>query len=259
MAGDKEQVGQMINVVIPIAGEGSRFARVGYKLPKPFIDVEGEPMVSRVLENIALKDAKYLLVCRPEHLGEAYESHRRRIQSKFDCTFLPVDKPTEGAACTILHARKFIDNDSPLLLANSDQVVDIDIAKFCADCTGRGLDGSIMTFRDPSLNPKWSYAKAGADGIVTEVREKQAISDQATVGIYYFRRGSDFVDGALDMIIRNDRTNNEFYTCPVYNYVIREGRRVGIFEIPANAMHGLGTPEDLEIYLGARGSSPRKE
>lgn len=249
----------MINVVIPIAGEGSRFARVGFKLPKPFIDVEGAPMVSCVLENIALENARYLLVCRPEHLGAEYEPYRKRIQADFDCSFLPVAKPTEGAACTILHARKFIDNDTPLLLANSDQVVDADIGRFCADCAERGLDGSIMTFKDPTLNPKWSYARAGAGGLVSEVREKQPISDQATVGIYYFRHGRDFVASALDMIVRNDRTNNEFYTCPVYNYMIREGRRIGIFEIPSGAMHGLGTPEDLEAYLAARGSTPRKD
>jgi len=249
----------MINVVIPIAGEGSRFARVGFKLPKPFIDVEGAPMVSRVLENIALKDARYLLVCRAEHLNAEYAPYRRRIEKEFDCSFLPIDKPTEGAACTILHARKFIDNDMPLLLANSDQVVDVDIGRFCGDCEDRGLDGSIMTFPDPTRHPKWSYAKTGPDGLVSEVREKQPISENATVGIYYFTKGKDFVAGAIDMIIRNDRTNNEFYTCPVYNYVIQEGRKIGVFEIAADAMHGLGTPEDLAIYLAARGAVPRKD
>lgn len=239
----------MINIVIPIAGDGSRFSRVGYKLPKPFIDVAGQPMVARVITNITMPDARFILVCRPEHLGPEYAVIRDQISASGDCVFLPVDGPTEGAACTILYAREFINNDSPLLLANSDQIVDVDIAAFCVDCESRGLDGSIMVFPEPTQNPKWSFARLDSNQLVVEVKEKRPISNKATVGIYFFRYGRDFVDAALDMIVRNDRVNNEFYTCPVYNYAIRRGKRIGSFEIPADAMHGIGTPEDLTEFL----------
>src|SRR5207249_4230233 len=122
---------------------------------------------------------------------------------------------------------------------------------FLDDCSARGLDGSILVFRDPARNPKWSFAEVNGEGLVARVAEKKPISDLATVGIYFFSRSSDFFDAALDMIARNDRVNNEFYTCPVYNYMIANGRRIGIFEVPGSAMHGLGTPADLEGYVAS--------
>ena len=246
----------MLNIVIPMAGSGVRFAKAGFAKPKPFIDVNGAPMILRVMENIFIRDARYILICRSEHLAGENCEIRKLIEARFDCVFLPIEKPTEGAACTILHARQYFDSDDPLLLANSDQLVDIDVADFYRDCMERALDGSIMTFLDPSKDPKWSFARTGPDGYVIEVREKQPISENATVGIYLFRRGRNFVDGAIDMIVRNDRVNGEFYTCPVYNYLLRDNRKIGIYNIPAGKMHGLGTPEDLEKYL-ATGNSPR--
>ncbi len=121
--------------------------------------------------------------------------------------------------------------------------------KFIDDCLHKNLDGSILTFTDTEKNPKWSFARINNEALVVEVQEKKAISEFATVGIYFFTKGSDFVNGAIDMIINNDRVNNEFYTCPVYNYLIKEGKQIGIYNIEFNQMHGLGTPDDLEKYL----------
>ena len=151
----------------------------------------------------------------------------------------------------MLFARRYINNDDPLLIANSDQLVDISMQSFIDDCFSRKLDGSILCFKDPELNPKWSFAKTNEEGLVTEVQEKKAISEFATVGIYLFSKGKSFVDGAVDMIINNDRVNNEFYTCPVYNYAIEKGAKIGIYNINPSEMHGLGTPEDLTVFLGS--------
>ena len=145
-------------------------------------------------------------------------------------------------------------------MANSDQYVDFDVDAFVDDCIGRDLDGSILVFKDEARNPKWSFARTDEQDLVVEVAEKKPISDMATVGIYLFRRGSEFVSAAIDMIARNDRVNDEFYTAPVYNYMIRAGLRIGIYEIPQSAMHGLGTPNDLEAFLalGERGAGQRQ-
>jgi UDP-N-acetylglucosamine diphosphorylase / glucose-1-phosphate thymidylyltransferase / UDP-N-acetylgalactosamine diphosphorylase / glucosamine-1-phosphate N-acetyltransferase / galactosamine-1-phosphate N-acetyltransferase len=238
----------MINIVIPMAGEGSRFAKAGYPKPKPFIDVLGKPMIQRVLENLDLPEANFFLLARKDHLLHEPELVQFLI-ANFNVQFIPVDKLTEGTACTVLFARKFIDNQIPLLIANSDQIVDISMNNFVHDCHERGLDGSILTFTDIELNPKWSFAKVDDSGVVTEVQEKKAISEFATVGIYYFSRGDIFVSSAIDMIINNDRVNNEFYTCPVYNYAISEGAKIGIYNIDFSKMHGIGTPEDLNKYM----------
>jgi NDP-sugar pyrophosphorylase family protein len=238
----------MINVVIPMAGQGSRFAKAGYEKPKPFIDVDGKPMIVRVLENLAYPDARYILIARKEHIEKEAELVTQ-IEKEFNAIFIPIDKLTEGTACTVLYARKYINNDEPLLIANSDQIVDINIADFINDCKDRNLDGSILTFVDEFKDPKWSFAKLDKNNLVTEVKEKVVISEFATVGIYLYSKGKEFVDATIDMIIENDRVNNEFYTCPTYNYAIKEDSKIGIYNIKFEQMHGIGTPEDLNQYL----------
>lgn len=237
-----------INILIPMAGMGSRFASSGYEKPKPFIDVNGKPMIVRVLDNLFYPDANFILIGRKEHLEKEKELVSQ-IEKDYNATFIGIDKLTEGTVCTVLYARELINNNTPLLIANSDQIVDISIKNFIDDCFKRNLDGSILTFRDFELNPKWSFAKLDQNDLVSEVREKVVISDCATVGIYLFSKGSKFVDSAIDMIIENDRVNNEFYTCPVYNYMIKGGSKIGIYDIKFDSMHGIGTPEDLESYL----------
>ncbi|EAM0952739.1 lipopolysaccharide biosynthesis protein, partial [Campylobacter jejuni] len=218
-----------MNIVIPMAGLGSRFAKAGFDKPKPFIDVLDKPMIVRVLENLKYKDARYILIARKEHLTKE-KKLVDEIKNNFNVEFIPIDKLTEGTACTVLYARKYINNDMPLMIANSDQIVDINIADFINDSFKRGLDGSILTFIDKEKNPKWSFAKLNND-LVVEVKEKEAISEFATVGIYFFNKGKIFVESAIDMIIENDRVNNEFYTCPVYNYAIKSGAKIGIYNI----------------------------
>jgi len=237
-----------VNIVIPMAGAGSRFVKAGYEKPKPFIDVADQPMVVRVINNLCYHQAKYILIARKEHL-ESEAQTVALIEKDYDVKFIAIDKQTEGTACTVLYAREYIDNDEPLLIANSDQLVDLTISEFIDDCFRRSLDGSILTFKDKEKNPKWSFVKTDHEGLVREVKEKVPISDIATVGIYLYSRGKDFVNYAIRMIIENDRVNNEFYTCPTYNYAIKDNRKIGIYTIDFEQMHGLGTPEDLATYL----------
>jgi NDP-sugar pyrophosphorylase family protein len=238
----------MINIVIPMAGQGSRFSQVGYLKPKPFIDVNGIPMIERVINNLIIPDAKFILIARREHL-KAEPELVKYLENKYDVTFIAIDKLTEGTACTVLYARTLINNTDPLLIANSDQIIDFDINLFINDCQNRNLDGSILCFKEPTLDLKWSYAKLDKNNLVINVKEKVAISENATVGIYLFSKGKYFVDNTIDMIVNNDRVNNEFYTCPVYNYAINAGLKIGIYNIEKIKMHGIGTPEDLSLYL----------
>ncbi len=245
----------MINIVIPMAGAGSRFAEAGYPKPKPFIDVAGKPMIVRVLENMACPDARYVLIARKQHLNSE-AALVEKICRDFNAVFVSINELTEGSACTVLHARHLINSDDPLLIANSDQIVDLDIWEFVCDASSRGLDGSILVFRDSTRDPKWSFARTNESGLVAEVREKAPISDLATVGIYLFARGKDFVDATIEMILSRDRVNGEYYTCPAYNYLIQRDRKISLYEIERHAMHGIGTPTDLRAYekfLSARG------
>lgn len=234
-----------------MAGNGSRFAQAGYEKPKPFIDVNGKSMIERVMENLNLNsgyDISYYLIAKEEHLKKEAQIVEY-LKNKYQVTFITVDKTTEGAACTVLFAREYINNDDMLIFANSDQIVDFDIKDFIDHAFDSNLDASILTFIDAEKNPKWSFAQIDENNHVIKVAEKQVISQYATVGIYLYKKGHIFVDAAIDMIINNDRFNNEFYVCPTYNYVIKNGFKVGIFNIEFSDMHGLGTPEDLEKYL----------
>ena len=245
-----------MNVLIPMAGAGSRFEQAGYSFPKPLIDVRGKPMIQTVVDSLNI-NANYIFIVQKSHYEKYSLQHTLNLIAP-NCKIIQVNEMTEGAACTTLLAKDLINNDEPLLLANSDQYLDWDSNQFMYSMTGDEIDGGILTF--PSCHPKWSYAKLNEEGFVTEVAEKRVISKYATVGIYYFKKGSDYVRGAEQMIDKNIRTNNEFYVCPVYNECILNKGKYKIFNVDENSMWGLGTPEDLAYFLNNHEiNSPQRE
>ena len=235
--------GGKMNVLIPMAGAGSRFEKAGYTFPKPLIDVNGKPMIQLVTENLNI-EARHIYIVQKSHY-EKYNLQQLLNLISPDCVIVQVDGITEGAACTTLLAKEFINNDEPLVISNSDQVFEWDSNEFMYSMVADEVDGGILTFE--ATHPKWSFAKLGEDGFVTEVAEKNPISNIATAGVYYFRKGSDYVKYAEQMIERDIRTNNEFYVCPVYNQSCEAGQKIKVFHI--DKMWGLGTPEDLNHYL----------
>ena len=234
---------EKLNVLIPMAGAGSRFEQAGYTFPKPLIEVKGKPMIQVVVDNLNIK-ANYIYVVQKKH-REQYNLDTLLNLITPECKIVETEGVTEGAACTALLAKEYIDNDNPLFFANSDQFVEWDSNEFMYKMNETDSDGGIVSFR--ATHPKWSFAKVNDDGLVTEVAEKNPISDIATVGYYYWKHGSDFVKYAEQMIERNIRVNNEFYVCPVFNQAIEDGKKIRTFDIPK--MWGLGTPEDLNYYL----------
>jgi HAD superfamily hydrolase (TIGR01509 family) len=238
----KWQGGKM-NVLIPCAGLGSRFAAAGYTFPKPLIDVEGKPMIQMVVDNLNI-DAKYIFIVQQEHYDK-YNLKQLLHLITPNCEIVTVNGLTEGAACTTLLAKELIDNDQPLVLANSDQFVEWNSNEFMYSMTTEEIDGGILTFK--ATHPRWSFAKLDDRGFVTEVAEKNPISDIATVGIYYWKHGKDYVKYAEQMIANNTRVNNEFYVCPVFNEAIADNKKIRTFHI--DKMWGTGTPEDLQVFL----------
>lgn len=240
---------QMLNIVVPMAGRGSRFVNAGYTDPKPLIKLGGKPMIEWVVENVRPKcDHRYIFICLSEHL-EMYPKvvdTLRKICPNIE--IVTVNEVTDGAVCTVLLAREFINNDAPLMIVNSDQFVDIDINLYLAELDRHHADGLIMTFW--SNNPKWSYCRIRDTNVVTEVVEKVVVSNDATVGIYNYRHGYEFVRAADAMIKKNLRVNNEFYVAPTYNQLIEEGSKVVVVPVgyEYDGMFGLGVPEDLEFF-----------
>ena len=239
----------MLNIVIPMAGRGSRFSEAGYTLPKPLIKVHDVPMIKAVVDNLAPKiPHRFIFICQIDHI-EQYDLVKKLKSYSKNVEVIGINGVTEGQVCTVLKAKGLIDNDEPLMTANSDQFIDFDINQYLEDMNSRNLDGMIMTMKSDS--PKWSYVKTDQYGHATQTAEKVVISNDATVGIYNFKRGSDLVKSAEAMIKDNIRVNNEFYTCPCYNYLIKEGKKIGVYSIGEeyDGMYGLGIPKDLEFFL----------
>jgi dTDP-glucose pyrophosphorylase len=239
----------MLNIVVPMAGAGSRFLKAGYKEPKPLIKIHGRPMIQVVINNLRPTcEHRFIFICQKEH-ADMYSLESALNTWAPGCEVIVIEGLTDGAACTVLKARELINSHNELMIANSDQYVDVDVTGYLTYLRRQNLDGLIMSMQ--ACDPKWSYAKVGEGGMVTEVVEKRVVSNHATVGIYNFRSGRDFVDAAEEMIALNMRVNGEFYVAPVYNQLIQRGRRVGLYDIGSvdSGMYGLGIPEDLERFL----------
>jgi len=239
----------MLNIVVPMAGKGSRFVKEGYSDPKPLIMIKNKRMIEVVINNLTpICEHQFIFVCQEEHYKE-YDLETIFSKSCENFKVVTINGITEGAAITVLKARSYFDNDSALMIANSDQWIDVDINDYLDDMKARNLDGSMLTMK--AEDPKWSYAKVGSDDLVSEVVEKIVISDEATVGIYNFKSGHDFCEYADFMVEKNIRSNNEFYVAPVYSFMAQEGKKIGVYNIgeEANGMYGIGIPSDLELFL----------
>ena len=234
-----------MNVIIPMAGRGKRFEDAGYSFPKPLIDVNGKPMIQIIIENLNLT-AKHIFICQGEHV-QKFAIRDLMNLLKPDSEIIPITEITQGAAETVLKAKDLINNDDELIIANSDQWIDWNQQHFLSFMRKKEADGGIVTFI--STHPKWSYVRINDENLVEEVAEKRPISNIATVGIYYYKHGKDFVKAAEQMMAKNIRTNNEFYVAPVFNEMILSGKKIHIY--PIAEMKGLGTPEDLLRFFNS--------
>lgn len=231
------------NIVLPIAGNGQRFVDKGYLTIKPLIEVKGKYLVEKSLESIDKTDVNLIFIIRKEHNQTFQLGDKLRDRFGALITIVETDKITEGALCTCLLAEKYIDDENPLVIFTPDCYFE---PRFYADHVSKKYDGVVCVFNSDS--PAHSYVQVDSEGYVTKAAEKEVISNHAVGGLYYFRRGNLFVKYAKMQIEQNIRTKGEFYICPVYNLLIKDGLKIGIDK---NSRHDiLGTPEDLERYLG---------
>lgn len=231
-----------MNILIPLAGNGKRFKDVGYDMPKPLIEVNGKTMIENVLGNLSLPGLYHFIILKDHE--EKYSIKNFLKSVKNDCRIIEIEDVTCGQACSCLLAKEFINNETSLLIANSDQIMDWEPENFQSFIKPE-YDGIIFTFTDDSKNN--SYVKLSDNGCVIEVAEKKVISNIATCGIYYFKKGADFVHAAEKMINNGEKINNEYYVCPTYNELIKENKKIVTYHIDGH--YPIGTPEDLDKYL----------
>jgi len=230
-----------MNILIPMAGAGSRFAREGYNLPKPLIPVDGVPMIVRAIQTLDIKGRYHFITRSGDY---SYDTNGAINSVCIDPVVIDINHVTEGAAATALLMKRYIDNDDELIIVNCDQIMDWDVDVVLADM--RQFDGAVVAIR--SQDPKHSYVKINK-GLATEFAEKEVISEFALTGIHYWKHGSDFVASAEQMIADNVRSGaGEYYVAPTYNYLIKQKKRIGVTVIEDREIHFIGTPKDLEAY-----------
>lgn len=234
-----------MNILIPMAGLGSRFANAGYERPKPLIEFLGKTMIEHALDTLGI-EGDHIFCLHQDHCRE-YGLDRILKKMYPNCKIKTVDYLTEGAACTCMLAREYIDNEDELIVANCDQYMRWDAGKFREFLSGMDADAALVTFKSDS--PGNSYARLDEEGYVDLVREKEVISRYALNGIHYWRRGKDFCQSFDEMVAADDRTKGEFYVAPSYNYLISRGIKVKVYDIHPSHHCSTGTPEDLDRLL----------
>ena len=237
----------VLQIIIPLGGKATRFQERGYTFPKPLIEIGSHSMIEMVMSNLApTKPYQYTFICAKEHLSRFYLGDMLRLLEP-DCRIVPLEQETAGALCSVLLAIDLLDLEEEILIANGDQFISSNLEPFYNACRQPDVDGCVLTFT--ATHPRWSFVKTDDSGLVVAAAEKKPISKQATAGLYYFRRARDFVEGAEKMIVKGLTTSGQFYVCPVYNELILAGKKITTCHLPAGAMHSLGTPEDVEIFL----------
>ena len=250
----------MLQIIVPLGGKATRFQERGFTFPKPLIEIGNRSMIEVVLENLAPPAPnRFTFVCRKEHLTQFYLGDMLRLLAP-GCEIITLEQDTAGALCSVLLAIDRLQPDEEVLVANGDQFITTGLAPFYQACRAPDIDGCILTFT--ATHPRWSFVRTDAQGRVTAVAEKRPISKQATVGLYYFRRARDLIAGAERMIVKGLTTSGQFFVCPVYNELILGGKRITTHHLPDGAMHSLGTPEDLDLFLkefGAQRAAPAQK
>jgi len=235
----------MLTILIPMSGDNN-YVGDEYDFPKPLIDIQGYPMIEWVIKNFeSIVDKKFIFIvnesdCRNYHLDSVL-----KLLAGEDSVIIKVDQSTQGAACTALLAIEHIDIETPLLISNSDHVIDWNLQDIYQDFSKRQLDGGVVCF--PSVHPKWSYARVENMQII-ETAEKRPISRNAIAGTYYFSQGSFFVNAAMKMIEKQAHVNQMYYLAPTLNELILEGKLLGTFDIPESKYHHFYEPNKIHEF-----------
>lgn len=234
-----------MNIVIPMAGEGTRFPRDKYQVPKPLIEINGISMIEQAVGSLGLTGTYYFIVRYDNYYNQICNLLNKIIPSP---KIVSVKETTKGPASSCLLVKDIINREEELVIANCDQIMWWDSQLFLTVARYYKYDGLVVTYT--ATTPKNSYAKIDRYGFVKEIREKEVISNISLNGIHYWRKGKYFVQSSQSMIQCNDRApNGEFYVGPSYNYMIKSQLKVGIHHIPEWQHNPVGTPEDLEKYL----------
>jgi NDP-sugar pyrophosphorylase family protein len=241
----------MLNILIPLGMQSVFFEGSAYPFPKPLVEINGKPMIQRVIENLSTlsEDKRFIFVLREEDCTKFHLDSTIRLLAGPECLIIRLAKPTKGAACSALLAVDHIGNDNPLLIANGDQVFDVDLDDCLARFRAEHVDAGCLTF--DSVHPRWSYVRLENDGDIVETAEKFPISRHAIAGFYYFERGADFVAAAKSSIRKGAAVDDAYYIAPVLNELVLMNCRLKAVQVPNATYHTFYAPKKIDEYENA--------
>lgn len=240
-----------LHIIMPMAGEGSRFLNEGWTTPKPLIELHGMPLFKRAISSVSSDDMpmKYSFIVRKEHIDK-YRIDEGIKSFTPDANIFYVEKTTRGAVETCLIAESAIADDDAVIVMDCDlefrsvgflEIIKTILAQSLTETQG----GALVSFK--SNEPRYSYAEVGEDGFVIRTAEKEVISDNALCGAYFFSSAKRFKQVAHQLLDEPIFSKPEYYVSLLYNYLLAAGEKV--FLSPLDEYYSYGTPEELKRFL----------
>lgn len=238
-----------MNILFPMSGKSKFFNTVEYPYPLPLIEIFDKSIIELVIENFRkiAGDLFFVFIVSDEDCKKYHLDNVLKLLTKEKCHIVRLKKNTKGAACSVLMAIEQINNDEPLIIANSDQIIDVDLNKVIRYFNDKEADAGVISFE--SIHPRWSYVKIVNDRIV-ETAEKKPISKDAIAGFYYYRRGKDYVRSAMNSIRKDNNIEGQFYIAPTMNELVLENKKLLAYKIENDRFYTFYTPQKIKEYEG---------
>jgi len=236
----------MINIVVPLVGSSQFFDDAQYKFPKPLIEINGKTMIELFLQNFkeVERDTHFIFILNDDDCRKFHLDNILNILTSHECEIIKIGSPTKGAACSVLMAIESINNDTPLIIANADQYLDISLNDAIKSLETN--DAGVITFE--SIHPRWSYVKLNENNEIVETAEKNPISNHAIAGLYYFSKGKEFVQAAMNVIKKDTSVNGQYYISPVFNELVLKNKKLGVYTISNSKYHTFYNPQKIKDY-----------
>lgn len=236
----------MINILIPLAGKNKFFNEVDYPYPKPLIEINDKTMIEHVIENFnsIKKEKQFIFIVNNEDCKKYHLDNVLNLLTNNSCKIIKIDSETKGAACSAMMAIEYISNDTPLIIANADQLFDDNLEDIISSF--KDVDGGVISF--DSIHPRWSYARVGTDNYIVETAEKRPLSKDAIAGFFYFKNGSDFIISAMNMIKKDANVNGLYFISPTINEMVLQNKKLIIRKIDNCKYHTFYTPQKIQEY-----------
>ena len=236
----------MINILIPMAAKNQFFPESEYPYPRFLIEFNGKTMIEHVLNNLSkiADEVQFIFIINEDDCKKFHLDNILGLLTNHTCTIIKINRETRGAACSALLAIEHINNSTPLIISNADQIFDVDLKDAIKQFETHS--GGVVCFE--SIHPRWSYARIDAKNTITETAEKRPISKNAIAGFYYFSQGCDFVSSAMQMIKKDASVNGHFFIAPVVNEMVLSDKKMTTYSIPNERYHTFYTPSKIHEF-----------